>query len=557
MIKGTIRLSVSQSNHACGYRFARNTVVLSVLAFFPIIPSFAQDKTSESPAIDLVPTQITASALSSEEPVEMQVHLKAGAQPLSAINVSIFSNDGIRPSDPKALVPLKSLAANSEYSWSLQLVRPGGLISQAKVHVRVEFDMGGNAPVHRYLYSAADLTPRAAATGAAPVSADFMGSTITLAHERPAQVFLRLTNQYQQALQITSLHAYKPQFVGVSRNVSDATAGEEAVDVALAADNLGAIESGQAKIIPLILNASSEVVPGTYTLLVSSSLQGKDGSVYSVTASREFQVIVLGESDILQKLSVPSLLFLPGALFIITWSMLWGVGKTEAERNEFPFKPTNTDFWVIAIALSLFAAVIYPGMTRFVLGQRRDYLVAYGFRDFAYVFAFAIVGAVIAFGGRQLWRHYLAYRHRRADQMQQAELAKLTPQATDAADEILDKLATAKAPAELRQVHPVSGTDAASVLVLEPWSTATQLWIAPPAQLVLVAPDTNYEALDAYDNILTGQVTKAEELAHLVRKGLGQNWWTLQWQGVGTIAGPTPVQASAWTDSAQRARLVR
>ena len=271
-------------------------LVVVLLAGTPVLGAEAAPK---PPSLELVPNHIAANALSAEEPVNVQVHLTAGSQPLSRVTLSIFSNDGIEVRDPRAATPLEKLAPESEYSWSLQLVRKGGLLSQAKVQARVEFDIGESPAIHRFLYGEAEISPRATANGAGVVSADFIGGTTTLAHERPAQVLFRLANQYPHPLDITSIHAYKPLFVGVARKSTD-DAGTSQADAELSVENLGEIASGQAKVIPLTVSATSEVVPGKYTVMLSARLTGKDGSSHAVVASREVEVFVLGESDVLK-----------------------------------------------------------------------------------------------------------------------------------------------------------------------------------------------------------------------------------------------------------------
>ena len=539
-------------------------ILLLLIAVLPGSWVYAQDASGAPPTLDLFPTQISAGALSAQDPVSLDVHLSAGAKPLSNITVSVFSNDGIqlaRASEPQSGLALEP---GSEHSWSLRLMRIGGLVAPAKVHIRVAFDVGQPVKVlvHRVLYATAEITPRTTVSATGTVTAQFIGSTTSLSHERAGQVFLEITNQDAHALEITGLRVYKPEFVAVGTDVvgggvsgtgvKGAAPQASAVELAPGAPKSVAILSGQTRIIPLTISASTEVVPGKYMVMARVTLDGDDHYPRAVVASHEIEVTVLGESDLLKLVGVPSFLFLPGALMIITWSLFWSLGKTVEERAKFLLPATGSDFWVVAIALSLISAVIYPLLTAF-FGERRDYLVAYGFKDFAYIFGFSIVCALFVFGGylgllglRRLWK--------------QRQLRQQTPQKTDSACQILDKLAKVGQDAQLRQAYPNGGSEAGAALVLEPWSTETQIWLAPPARLTLILPKTDpsyYEALDEQDRMVTGEITDPGALLKQIQAGRAAKWWTLDWKTVGTIQGPTLAKSNAWADLPRRAPLVR
>jgi hypothetical protein len=62
------------------------------------------------------------------------------------------------------------------------------------------------------------------------------------------------------------------------------------------------------------------VVPGKYTLIAAVDVESDDKLAATVmTPAQEINVGVLGESDLLKFLGIPSLLFLPGVLMPITW----------------------------------------------------------------------------------------------------------------------------------------------------------------------------------------------------------------------------------------------
>ena len=106
----------------------------------------------------------------------------------------------------------------------------------------------------------------------------------------------------------------------------------------------------------------------------------------------------------------------------------------------------------------------------------------------------------------------------------------------------------------------IGGNEAAAMLVLEPWSDDTTLWLAPPARLTLVIGQNHpdyYQALDEQDELVTGQVTDPATVATQVRLGVENGWWTIRWETIGAIEHPVSAKPAAWADLPRRARLIR
>lgn len=511
--------------------------------------SLATPSVPAGASLEVIPTQITTSTFAPTVPVHLAVHLSASSQALTNIEISTFSNDAVTVGFEGERQKLPRLAANSEYSWLLCLAYSGAISAPAKLFVRAAFDTvdTAGAPVHRILYATAEIAPRAAPGSAALAKAEIVGVPSTLSHERGGQMLLQVTNQYSSAQQVSQITIFRPRFVDFEYPSGTKTTNDEAVVIDFKKSPLPEIAAGQTTVIPFAMSASPQVVPGKYTVMGMVTLRADDGATQTVIASHEIEVVVLGESDLLKLIGLPSLLFLPGALIIITWHLLWSLGKSVEERATFPLPATSSDFWVVAIVLSLLAALAYPLMTQLVFGEQRDYLISYGFKDFAFIFSLAIGVALLTYlvclAMVGLYRKIHAWNLRRQ-----------LPQTADTPEQILDKLARLNQDVLCRRVYPINGKDNDCVLVLEPWSGETELWLAPPAKLTL-NQETNYEALGEQDRIVTGQLTDAVSVAKSINDGVRDGWWTIAWQPVGVVHGPMIGKANAWADLPPRGRL--
>jgi hypothetical protein len=522
------------------------------------------------PTLEAVPALIVSN-LSPDAPVELDVHLKAGSQPLSNIALTTFSGENVAVVLPADRGLLSVLGASSEYAWSLRLTHTGTLLGAAKLYVRVAFDVldAAGRSNHRLLYSTVDIAP-AAASSAAPLlaKAEAIGAATSVAHERPAQLLVQLTNQSNRTLHLATLTIFKPTFVCLSiagdmcqTPADDVTAGaksliEKPQPIDLNPLGVADLPPGQTAILPLMLRASSKVVPGLYTVMIGVQVES-GGLNQTVTTSHDINVAVLGESDLLKLVGVPSLLFLPGALLLITLSLCLSAGISSDDRKKLLLQPTEPGFWVLAIGLSLVAAVIYPSLTGF-FGHERNYLASYGLEDFMYVFGWSILGGILAFGAYRGTLFLVKLCRAR-------KIRQQVPQPGDDPLTILGKLAKLSENVVCRQAYPLGGSAADAMLVLGPWSTDTELWIVPPALLKVALPrrDPNYYmALDECDRLSNGEVGEAAAAEALIRAHGGDGgitpWWTLQWSSTGAVQQKPPlkVKRNAWTDLPRLTRLV-
>lgn len=148
--------------------------------------------------------------------------------------------------------------------------------------------------------------------------------------------------------------------------------------------------------------AGDQVEVGKQLLVVQAhAMWEKDGQRVNgaLVLSKEFQVGVFGEQEILTATAIPSFLLLPGFLFVLTGLLLlkWSWKK---EPIALDFK--KPEFWIFAITLSLLTVVFYPWLTRIALSiyyQRdvsgRDLRQGYGFTDVLYLWVGAVIAAVV------------------------------------------------------------------------------------------------------------------------------------------------------------------
>jgi hypothetical protein len=188
-----------------------------------------------------------------------------------------------------------------------------------------------------------------------------------------ATLHLLVTNRLDTPVRVTPQPARGPDFIHF--------------DTAAAAVEIG--PRGE-ELLPITVRVANRVQPGKHLLIfpVRVAWTGRDGAGEATRfVTHEAEIGVLGESDILLALAVPSFLLLPGFLVVAVFGIVWkAFGRDAGILSDAKSKT----FWVAAITMSLLMAVMYP-----LVGH--DYLQGYGARDVARIWMVsALAGSVLA-----------------------------------------------------------------------------------------------------------------------------------------------------------------
>jgi hypothetical protein len=548
--------------------------LLLLVTILGVEPSYCDE-----PTLDVTPSEVTTRTLLQAAPIEIDVRLKAGDVELSRISLSTFSNDGIVAelvSDTPAVLP--KLPPKSSHFWRLKLTRPiGSVLTDSILHIRVEFDAeatakgpgtggsegnrpSGSAPaagspagsaatdgvrstnpaefIHQIIYATEKIKPSPAVAGVELARAEIKGLPESLAHERPGRMFVVVTNQYQHPLNVKDIKPLGPTYVELLQP-------DKGTRLPLR------IEPGQTEAVVYDIKPRSQVVPGKYSFIAEVDVESDDHLTAAVlTPAQEINVVVLGESDLFKFLGTPSLLFLPGVLMLITWQFLTLWGKSGDDAKKYKPQWNTSDFWVIAVALSLLTALVYPLLTGLFLNTARDFVSAYGLADYAFIFAFSLVGSIAVFAAKLGIEAALkAHRDRK--------LAETVPGIDDTPLQILEKLVKQKAKADNLFQQYAAGENAARLLCLEPWSLGGVLWLVPQAEINVV-DQTNAEAVDQRDKLVNGPPPDAGAVLTKLKEGVQRNWWgNPLWRPAGDVRHPVKVESTNWSKSGAAVPFLR
>jgi hypothetical protein len=363
---------------------------------------------------------------------------------------------------------LPDLAPYEASSRTLRLSRsPQGPLGGA-VYLRVDYTWArAGRPAPRVAVATLTVTPQEPDSVEQVASLEVKNMNAgSIVEHRPGTVFLVVTNTSKAPVDLVSVQTRGPEFV-----------------------TFKPLEPTQRKkllprdvyVIPYRLAAKGPVVSGKQLLLFQAALQWQRGgrpASGSLVATQEVEVGVLGESEVLTALGVPTFLVLPGFLMIVTFSLLWRYAPSRnlPKERKFQIEAKTAEFWLIAVSLSILTALAYPWITS-KLGERRSYLGGYDLVDVVRVWTASIASAALFF------LILVAIAARRAAQAAKREAARnaLIPAAGDAPVEILRKLQRQGLKVQRPQVNVKIGGqgEPQRAFLLQANDGRSRIWIGP------------------------------------------------------------------------------
>jgi hypothetical protein len=302
------------------------------------------------------------------------------------------------------------------------------------------------------------------------------------------------------------------------------------------------------------LQSNQAVEPGSHLIIVTPTLQWLEGGqkrTGNLTASTPVSASILGESQILTLLTIPTVFLLPGFIVVVVFYLLWQFVSPH-EELEF-LKIADIRFWGISAAISGFAyLVVYP---RTPIGTRVIHNV-YSLSDDALIFLGSAVVGVLAY---LLTRATVGAWERR-----------YVPTPADSPIDVLRKIGNnddfvSKA---LRREDPSGGAlhrrlvqasiDGQARQALEVYRDLdqAQTWVAPPISLRelrnVIPQDFKSKLLRALDD------SSASKAAGVLEEGRRKGHIEARWKSnaVPSITGPTQVATSSVIQRGTERRIV-
>ncbi|MFA6166915.1 MAG: hypothetical protein WC700_09880 [Gemmatimonadaceae bacterium] len=342
-------------------------------------------------------------------------------------------------------------------SWSARLtVRRGrNVATRADILVRVNYlaQLPANGSSRQSSFVALHVVPRALVDAQQIVEVQEHFGRKALKDNQTDTVHLILRNKVDVPVDVGPIRAAAPSFIQVDAGMTVR------------------LQPHETQVVVIGLKASNRVRSGERGVVFFMPVHWPtaDGIVTATAIfSRELTIGVVGESEVLTLLAVPSFLVLPGFLILMTIGLLWRIAVFGRGR-QLTFKPPLLEFWVIAVTLS--------GAMAWAFGLAGDsYLDSYGVTDIARVWMWSLTIAV-AFVAMDALTHML---------YQRARSMLYEPNRHDDPPATLEKLSRRGFGLELERLAKPDGKKG---YALQAFENAADVWVAPPIRVKWLGPD--------------------------------------------------------------------
>lgn len=455
----------------------------------PQVPAVAAPTSfSQTSKVEIVPASVE---LQPKGPATALLIMRnPGSSTLSDIKVTPVTDAALNVSGKPSFAEPQRIVSKGEFAWAVEISNKGEDPVDGSVIFRIEHVLGTDSTtgVPQVTYAVLQVKGRDV-TDVAEVKMETALESLDQQH--PGNVYLVITNKSNQSITLkrNEITWDKPDFIKIPAKASGTDAGQTAKEE----NEPLVLAPHQTAVIGFNVGTADKVQPGKH-LLVARVPFGWGGAERaqqrSIVVTKEIQVGVLGESALLKLFAIPSFLIIPGFIGVIIWGVLWkwGLFKTKQDTGDFPLQfseqPTNPQFWVAAITISIPVILVYR------LLINRDVLGFYGLSDLVAIWLASVIvlglGGYFAIIGGRRW-----YLRRR------------TPSESDTPIRILEKLSRQGLDVFREQVRfDITENGAAktyqALLFQKRDPNRPTSWVGPPIQVVWKGAKQKLK--DAVDN---------------------------------------------------------
>jgi hypothetical protein len=499
----------------------RASAILAIItAVLVLLPEAAAAEEIDQPSITIETVPGSVEITSGQEAPVKVVLRNTGKVPIEKTALSWLENDQVTISggdrQPKTLAPYEYL------EWDIIVAARNESPVATSVQLRIDYTwQSGNmtGPVSSVLYRAVPVKSLAPADTSAIAAMEVKSATESISAQTSGQIYVTVTNKYSGPITVTGIQPVSPEFV----NILPASIQPTVIPVK------------SAEVFMFEMSANATVRPGKHLILFTTAIDwGEPPNRQSaeLTGSYTVDVSIFGESLVLKVLEVPSVLLLPGVVTLVILSLLWKI-KIPKDESVLPYTITakSPEFWILAIAASIFIAFIYLFFSNLGGGASSSFPGYYGLADLGWISLSAIVLGIFIWAASKATSYfYIQEKEKRAEQR--------TPTITDNPLTILEKLAVLKMDTDLYLVKCVINNKEVCAYLLEGVKDPLKdCWVAPA--IVLSWKDGSQDKA-LRDKILKQREAgnKVSDLAESIKQAIDEEALDLRWQVSEELNGP-------------------
>jgi len=351
-----------------------------------------------APVVEIVPSSVD---LSSEKAEVLIIMRNSSISDLYDVVVKPFNDAGYTIESDPPFSSKQQIISGGDFAWKLKLLKKG-MNSQGTIYFQIKYIIDDkNKKKLKITYKSLEVKGHSNED----IVDITMNTTIeALDHQHPGIVYLFVKNKSSQKITVDEISPSGPSFINFCKeDCAQETKAEklssgwlsflsflktgskrEGADRSTGIPIKKEVFPNKTEVIPINVKTQASVQPGEYLLIFVTTFKlGNSDSTETrnLAVIKNVKVGVLGETAVLKLLQIPSCIFMPGFLILITWRLLWNLKLSRSKKDTSPFplefnqSLLNAEFWVVAITISIVVIALYKKI------YNPDILQQYGLGD--------------------------------------------------------------------------------------------------------------------------------------------------------------------------------
>jgi hypothetical protein len=363
-------------------RIKNSSVLLRIFLLWLVVPAVLHAAGPEGLELEVVPQSLELGPCGKDSPL-LVIARNQGKSAVANLRLTLLTDLPLEITpkpDVQALAPLQ------QTSWEFN-VRCVSEFPSGSLHVVLSAESAektNGEALRQIVTKSLTVKLREPQTLESVAAIDIKSTLESLTDSDKGEIIVIVSNKTLRPITV-KIDPTGPDFIKLTPSPADApTPGKN-------------IDGLRTETFTFIATANGRVRPGKQLLLFNVRLlTDRGGRDYLIT--REVSVGVIGQSEILKLLGVPSFFLLPGFLAISSFQFFWALFAVKfGGSKDPPWGKEKEFFWLLAVSASLAISSLF-------LLWRRDVFSFYGLFDVMVIWWVSITIGALCYLGIHLWR---------------------------------------------------------------------------------------------------------------------------------------------------------
>jgi hypothetical protein len=379
-------------------RTKNSTVLLRIFLLWLVVPAVLHAAGPEGLELEVVPQSLELGPCGKDSPLLVIVRNK-GKSATANLQLSLLTD---LPMEITPKPDVRTLVSRQQTSWQFN-VRCSSEFPAGSLHVVLSAESAektNGEALRQIVTNSLTVKLREPQTLESVAAIDIKSTLESLTDSDKGEIVVIVSNKTLRPITV-NIDPSGPQFIKLTPSPAGSPVPEKTID------------GLRTETFKFIATAKDRVTPGKQLLLFKVRLLTDRGARdYLVT--REVSIGVLGQSEILKLLGVPSFFLLPGFLAVTAFQFFWGLFAVKfGASKDPPWGKEKEFFWLLAVSASLAISSLF-------LLWRRDVFSFYGLFDVMVIWWVSITIGSLCYLGVHLWK----VRQKKKEKEEEERLAR-------------------------------------------------------------------------------------------------------------------------------------